>query len=460
MATNTQPISPSSTRPAGSTAVASNPASNPAAHTPSRLDNRWMRAVVPALLIHISIGTVYCWSVFKQLIADQMHVAPSTIEWGFSLAIFFLGMSAAFLGPVVEKDIRRSALISLVCFVAGFAGTGASIAAGWLPGVFICYGAIMGVGLGVGYLTPVKNLMLWFADNKGLATGIAVAGFGLAKAIASPVMTWLIASVGLVNMFYVLAVVYAVMMFAGFLLIRRPAGYVYSAAARVRRRTVMRRPVFWAIWLAFYLNITCGLALISQEKDILHDALAVMPRFAGLDATTFAAATAGVISTVLAVDAVFNAVGRLGFSTLSDHCRRRETSYVVIFVMSVAVCLLQVVFHSIDNGTLWMILMMLFLVNAGYGGGFSTLPVLLEQHFGMSSVSTVHGLALSAWAFAGLSGNQLASFVVTHAADQSHRYAGLIPVLAVLYVVALVAIVLVMRDRKSADGGDSVNVAA
>jgi len=254
-----------------------------------------------------------------------------------------------------------------------------------------------------------------------------------------------------VNMFYVLAVVYAVMMFAGFLLIRRPAGYVYSAAARVRRRTVMRRPVFWAIWLAFYLNITCGLALISQEKDILHDALAVMPRFAGLDTAAFAAATAGVISTVLAVDAVFNAVGRLGFSTLSDHCRRRETSYVVIFVMSIAVCLLQVVFRSIDNGTLWMILAMLFLVNAGYGGGFSTLPVLLEQHFGMSSVSTVHGLALSAWAFAGLSGNQLASFVVTHAADQSHRYAALMPMLAVLYTVALVAILLVMRDRKPAD---------
>ena len=455
MATTTHPISPSSTRPSGAAPVAP----NPAARTPSRLDKRWMRAVVPALLIHISIGTVYCWSVFKQLIADQMHVAPSTIEWGFSLAIFFLGMSAAFLGPVVEKDIRRSALISLVCFVAGFAGTGASIAAGWLPGVFICYGAIMGVGLGVGYLTPVKNLMLWFSDNKGLATGIAVAGFGLAKAIASPVMTWLIASVGLVNMFYVLAVVYAIMMFAGFLLIRRPAGYVYSAAARVRRRTVMRRPVFWAIWLAFYLNITCGLALISQEKDILHDALAVMPRFAGLDAAAFATATAGVISTVLAVDAVFNAVGRLGFSTLSDHCRRRETSYVVIFVMSVVVCLLQVVFHSIDTGTLWMILVMLFLVNAGYGGGFSTLPVLLEQHFGMSSVSTVHGLALSAWAFAGLSGNQLASFVVTHAADQSHRYAGLIPVLAVLYAVALVAILLVMRDRKSADDRDVVNVA-
>lgn len=147
--------------------------------------------------------------MFKKLIANQMRVASSTIEWAFSLAIFFLGMSAAFLGPVVEKDIRRSALISLICFVVGFAGTGGSIAVGWLPGVFICYGAIMGIGLGVGYLTPVKNLMLWFADNKGLATGIAVAGFGLAKAIASPVMTWLISSAGLVNMFYMLAAVYA-----------------------------------------------------------------------------------------------------------------------------------------------------------------------------------------------------------------------------------------------------------
>lgn len=140
--------------------------------------NRWTSAIIPALLIHIPIGTVYCWSVFKQLIADQLHASPASVEWGFSLAIFFLGISAAFAGPMVEKNIKKSALISMVCFVVGFAGTGVSIALGFLPGVFICYGAIMGVGLGIGYLTPVKNLMLWFADNKGLATGIAVAGFG------------------------------------------------------------------------------------------------------------------------------------------------------------------------------------------------------------------------------------------------------------------------------------------
>ncbi|MBM6699244.1 OFA family MFS transporter [Bifidobacterium pullorum subsp. saeculare] len=406
---------------------------------------RWAHAVAPALLIHVSIGTVYCWSVFKQDIANAMQVPAGTVEWAFSLAIFFLGMSAACLGPLVERDIRKSALISAICFVVGFAGTGASIAAGWLPGVFLCYGAVMGVGLGIGYLTPVKNLMLWFADNKGLATGIAVAGFGLAKAIASPVMQWLIDTVGLTGMFLTLSAVYAVMMLLGFALIRRPDGYVYHPEARIRRRTVVTRPLFWAIWLAFYLNITCGLALISQEKDMLHDVLALTPRYAGLDAIHLAAATAGVIATVLAADAVFNAAGRIGFSTLSDHCRRRETAYVTIFALSIAVCMAVAATGAIAHGALWLVLAMLFLVNAGYGGGFSTLPVLLEQHFGMSSVSAVHGLALSAWAMAGLSGNQLASFVVSHAADPSQRYAALIPVLAVLYAVALAAVLAVVR---------------
>ena len=214
-------------------------------------ENRWTSAIIPALLIHIPIGTVYCWSVFKQLIADRLHASHASVEWGFSLAIFFLGMSAAFAGPMVEKNIKKSALVSMVCFVVGFAGTGVSIALNFLPGVFICYGAIMGIGLGVGYLTPVKNLMLWFADNKGLATGIAVAGFGLAKAIASPLMEYLIGTVGLVSMFFILAAVYAVMMFVGFLLIKRPAGWVYDpATSHVSRKTILKKPVFWGIWIA------------------------------------------------------------------------------------------------------------------------------------------------------------------------------------------------------------------
>jgi OFA family oxalate/formate antiporter-like MFS transporter len=127
--------------------------------------------------------------------------------------------------------------------------------------------------------------------------------------------------------------------------------------------------------------------------------------------------------------------------------KRRESSYKIIFIMSIAVCALQLVTNSIGNALLWAVLAMLFLINAGYGGGFSTLPVLLDQHFGIKAVSTTHGLTLSAWAIAGLSGNQLASFVVSHTSDQAHRYAAVIPVITVLYAVALLSIWLVSRVK-------------
>ena len=200
--------------------------------------------------------------------------------------------------------------------------------------------------------------------------------------------------------------------------------------------------MFWGIWIAFYINITCGLALISQEKDILHDVLKAFPQYAGLSPAKFAAAIAGIIGLVLAVDSVFNTYVRVGFSTLSDHLEAPRDR-------------LSGDLHHVDRGMPAADLhqqhqqcavvarAMLFLINAGYGGGFSTLPVLLDQHFGTKTVSTTHGLALSAWAFAGLSGNQLASFVVTHTPDRTYRYAALIPVLTGLFALALISISLV-----------------
>lgn len=166
--------------------------------------NKWVRAAIPALLIHCSIGTVYCWSIFSQEIADYIGFSKGATEWAFSFAIFFLGMSAAFLGNVVEKDIHKSSLIAAVCFAVGMAGTGGFIYYGGmhkgsvvaLVGIYVCYGLIMGIGLGTGYLSPVKTLMLWFQDRKGLATGLAVAGFGAAKAIASPIMQGMLGGLG------------------------------------------------------------------------------------------------------------------------------------------------------------------------------------------------------------------------------------------------------------------------
>ncbi|MCR5774337.1 MAG: MFS transporter [Lachnospiraceae bacterium] len=197
--------------------------------------NKWVRAAIPALLLHCSIGTVYCWSVFSQEIADHIGHEKSSVEWAFSFAIFFLGMSAAFLGNVVERDIHRSSLIATICFSVGMVLTGFFIYYGGnhkgsvlsLVGIFISYGFIMGVGLGTGYLSPVKTLMLWFKDNKGLATGLAVAGFGAAKAIASPIMTAILNSMegGVYKMFWILGVAYFVMMFCGHLLLAKPADW-------------------------------------------------------------------------------------------------------------------------------------------------------------------------------------------------------------------------------------------
>ena len=377
--------------------------------------NKWVRAAIPALLLHCSIGTVYCWSIFSQEIADYIGFSKGATEWAFSFAIFFLGMSAAFLGDIVEKDIHKSSLLATICFAAGMAGTGFFIWFGGknpgnivaLLGIYVCYGFIMGIGLGTGYLSPVKTLMLWFQDRKGLATGLAVAGFGAAKAIASPIMQSLLNSLGeggIYKMFLILAVVYFIMMFVGHILLAKPEGWHEPASTEKGASAIdviKSKPVtFIGIWLMFYLNITCGLALISQEKMII--------KCIGL---------VGAVGILSSVTAVFNAGGRLGFSAWADTFKDRNTIYKIIFILSIVATGLVIVTQGITNmgqNTLFMILVLilLFVVNAGYGGGFSNVPTLLSDHYGMKNISAIHGITLSAWAFAGLTGNQMAAFIV------------------------------------------------
>ena len=384
--------------------------------------NKWVRAAIPALLLHCSIGTVYCWSIFSQEIADYIGFSKGATEWAFSFAIFFLGMSAAFLGNIVEKDIHKSSLIAAICFAAGMAGTGLFIWYGGahpgslvsLLGIYVCYGFIMGIGLGTGYLSPVKTLMLWFEDRKGLATGLAVAGFGAAKAIASPIMQALLDSLGeggIYKMFLILAVVYFIMMFIGHLLLAKPAGWHEPASTEKGARAIdviKSKPVtFIGIWIMFYLNITCGLALISQEKMII--------KCLGL---------VGMVGVLSSVTAIFNAGGRLGFPAWADTFKDRNTIYKIIFILSIVATGLVIVTKGITNmgqNTFLMILVLilLFVVNAGYGGGFSNVPTLLSDHYGMKNISAIHGITLSAWAIAGLTGNQMATFIVNHFGEKT-----------------------------------------
>lgn len=406
----------------------------------AKFSNKWTRAAIPALLLHCSIGTVYCWSTFKTQIAEYIGKSTSSVEWAFSLAIFFLGMSAAFMGNVVEKNIHRSSLIAAFCFAFGLAGTALFIRLKSLVGILICYGCIMGIGLGLGYLSPVKTLMLWFKNNKGLATGLAVAGFGAAKAIATPIMEAMMASgMALDTMFFILAGVYFVMMIIGHILLKKPDGWHEEVSTEkdphpiktfFSKFKVFKDKTFIGVWLVFYINITCGLAIISNEKDLI--------KMVGL--------APAVIGTICAI---FNAGGRLGYSALADGLKDRNTMYKIILVSEIAITAIAVALGFINGFdssiiSVIIVLALLFLVNAGYGGGFSNLPTLLSDHFGMKSISTIHGVALSAWAFAGLTGNQMASIIKSATGSVTWVFVATL----VLYAIAIAINLLLIKPHK------------
>jgi OFA family oxalate/formate antiporter-like MFS transporter len=401
----------------------------------AKFSNKWTRAAIPALLLHCSIGTVYCWSYFSGAITDILSkngLDTSALGWAFSLAIFFLGMSAAFLGDFVEKDIHKASLIATICFAVGVAGTGLAIRLGQVWMILVFYGVIMGIGLGLGYLSPVKTLMLWFKDNKGLATGLAVAGFGAAKMVFTPVITWLIGLVGVEFALYILAGVWGVMMFIGHLLLKKPEGWVeshekFEIKAFFKRFAIFGDIKFIGIWLVFYINITCGLALIHAESHI-YDIIGL---------SSFA--------TVLgAITGLLNAGGRLAYSAIGDKLKSRNTIYKVILISEIAITAVALFTGAITNGYVVVCLILMFVVNAGYGGGFSNLPTLLSDVYGMGKISSIHGIALSAWAIAGLTGNQIAEAIV-HATGS---YQNVLIFTIALYAVAIIIDLLFIRTPK------------
>jgi OFA family oxalate/formate antiporter-like MFS transporter len=394
------------------------------------INNKWVRGAIPALLIHCSIGTVYCWSLLRDDIAVSLGCATSTIEWTFSLAIFFLGMSAAFAGNLVEKNVTQAAGFSTVCFCLGMVGTSVSIGLGSVIGVLLSYGCLMGIGLGIGYLTPVKTLMMWFKENKGLATGIAITGFGLAKVIASPIIEYFLTITTIENVFYYLGVGYTILMCIGALLIKKPSGCEEMKGTSFNIKDSIKfilNKQYLAIWFILFLNITCGLALISQEKSIVN--------YIGLG---------NIVAIIASLTAALNAIGRFGYSTLSDKIHDRSNIYSYIFASSSIILLFSILCILLGVTAIipFIIVLMLLTCNAGYGGGFSTLPSLLSDKFGMKNVSVIHGFALSAWAWAGLCGNQLGNYLITN-----YGYLTLFIVLTILYIISYFINKEIIKDK-------------
>lgn len=367
-----------------------------------KLPNKWINCAIPGVALTTCIGSVYCWSQFSANLMQTFDITRFQTDIGFTLIIFFLGMCAAIFGSTIEKNPRLGAWLSTIVFITGFIMLGVAVSVQCIPCFYIAT-AIIGAGTGIGYVTPVKTLMAFFADHKGMASGLAITGFGLAKFIASPVIEWLLANVSLANMFFIMGGIYAAVMTGSSLLLRK---YPYMAeeygTSDFKYSYILKRKEWWAIWFMFMTNISCGLAIISQEKMLLL----------GLGIASVAA--------ILSGTALSNAGGRIGFSTLSDRIGRKASYH---FVCSFG--LLGALFCI--TGSPLMSVIGILLCEAAYGGNFSVLPSLLARRFGMTNASRIHSLTLTGWSVGGIFGPLLAN---------TFTGTSLYLVLAILYFIA------------------------
>lgn len=397
------------------------------------ITNRWLNGAIPAVGIHISIGAVYAWSVFTNPVIDALGVSLSQVSWVFSIAIFFLGMSAAFLGTIVENmGPRKSGILCGLFYCSGLIGSGFAINQNSLPLFYLFYGCIGGIGLGIGYITPVKTLVNWFYDRRGLATGLAIMGFGFAAAIAGPVFSNLIASIGVEHTFYTIGVAYFIVIaISAFLIHPVPEGYLPEQQGEYKDRRpqftanqAMKTWKFYALWFLLFINITCGIALLSVASPILQETTGMT-----------ALAAAGIVG----IMGLFNGGGRLFWATLSDYFGR-DVVYTSFFVLEIIAML---VLGNVGNVILFQIF--LFLVMTCYGGGFSCIPAYLSDIFGTKHLSSIHGRILTAWAMAGIAG----PCIISWAKETLSTYQSTLFIFALLYAAALLVSGFVLFKLRS-----------
>lgn len=364
--------------------------------------NKWL-IVLSAIGIHICIGSVYAWSVLTKPIMQAMDFTLQETTWTFSIAILFLGLSAGFLGSYVEKHgPRRSGLVSTVFFGIGMLGTAFALSQHSLLLMYLFYGVIGGIGLGTGYITPVSTLVKWFPNNRGLATGLAIMGFGFASLIAGPVMQLLIAKYGLINNFIILGCVYMVIMTASSLYLEPPkvpavtevkaklASLPENNQAQYTVNEAMKTWHFYALWWIFFTNITCGIGLLAVASPMAQEVIQMTP--------LAAASMVGIIG-------LLNGLGRIVWSTISDYIGRRNT-YIMFFLLEIVAFYMLA---SVTDSFLFQVL--IFLIITCYGGGFSCMPAYLSDLFGTKQLSAIHGRILTAWGLAGIAGPLLLSWI-------------------------------------------------
>ncbi len=398
-----------------------------------KLKNRWLIAA-SAVGIHISIGSVYAYSVMTNPVKDIFDVDGSVIKWAFKIAILLLGLSAALLGRWIEKvGPKISGTTAGIFYGVGILGSGLAVQIESLWLFYLCYGVIGGIGLGIGYITPVSTLVKWFPDRRGLATGMAIMGFGFAALIFGPVMQSLFDAVGVANAFYILGFIYMILILASARYIEKPPeGYLPDGFKPGEGKTIkadisnidaiasLKTSRFYYIWIMMFINIACGIAIISAASPMMQEKLNYTPMEA--------AAIVGLIG-------VFNGLGRIIWSSLSDYLGRANT-YIIFFAFQI------LAFYFLPKISMELtFLVVLFTVITMYGGGFATLPAFLGDLFGTKQLGAIHGMILTAWALAGVVGPTIYDVVknTTGSLDTT------LEVFAGLFVIALIVSLLMKR---------------
>jgi len=389
------------------------------------------RFLVPpaALAVHLSIGQAYAFSTFNLPLTKLIgitHSAPGDwdlkqVGWIFSIAIVFLGSSAAVFGRWVERvGPRKSMFTAALCFGGGFllSAFGIHLHQLWL--IYLGYGALGGCGLGIGYISPVSTLIKWFPDRPGMATGMAIMGFGGGALIAAPLSVMLMehfktaASNGVLETFVTMGVIYFMYMMIGVYSVRvpaadwKPAGWVAPVqpkqlvtSANVAVDMAWRTPQFWLLWGVLCMNVSAGIGVIGQASPMIQEI------FAGRVSPAVAASFVGLIS-------LFNMAGRIFWASTSDYIGRRNT-YMIFFLLGI------VLYSSVPTlghlGSIPLFVAAFCIILSMYGGGFATIPAYLRDMFGTYQVGAIHGRLLTAWSVAGVLGPVLVNYIRQYQID-------------------------------------------
>jgi len=377
--------------------------------------NRWW-TIPAALLINVSIGQAYAFSVFNLPLTRVIGITESapddwtltTLGWIFTLAYVFLGLSAGFGGKWQERvGPRMSAVVAAICFSGGFflAALGVYIHEIWI--LYVGYGIIGGTGLGLGFQSPISTLIRWFPDHRGLATGLAIMGFGGGAIIAAPVSEILMhqfgspSSVGVWETFIVLGSVYLVAMMVGAFMFRIPhrdEEQLEAAEAQhlagVSVEAAMRTPQFYLLWTIMLLNVTAGIGVLGQASPMIQEV------FDGFSASAAAA--------FVAILSFFNMGGRLLWASLSDVIGRRAT-FSIFFTLGPLLYAAVPLAGHLSTVTLFVTCFALILTM--YGGGFASLPAYVADVFGTKDVGPIHGRLLTALSVAGVLGPVLVNYI-------------------------------------------------